>query len=210
MGLDPKRTVAELEELRELTGRRERGPSAWRGPIPGRQGARVASREGGPRPARVEEIDEAGNQWFTLEGGSDKALLIGGAHRFGCRTAAWLDRLPQCPGRRRGCFGESRPTVRRRSRCASSTGPTRRGAALRPGRSSGRRRQPARWPIRKSCASVMTAAGIAPAGTRYTRHGVDPRPGALRRRKEAARERRRVSRAATSSKDPCSSRWICR
>src|SRR4029453_294046 len=27
----------------------------------------------------VEEIDEAGNQWFTLAGASDRALLIGGA-----------------------------------------------------------------------------------------------------------------------------------
>jgi N-carbamoyl-L-amino-acid hydrolase len=38
----------------------------------------------------VEEIDEAGNQWFTLAGGSDKALLIGG-HIDSVPNGGWLD-----------------------------------------------------------------------------------------------------------------------
>ena len=37
-----------------------------------------------------EEIDEAGNQWFTLGGGSGKALLIGG-HLDSVPNGGWLD-----------------------------------------------------------------------------------------------------------------------
>jgi N-carbamoyl-L-amino-acid hydrolase len=38
----------------------------------------------------AEEIDEAGNQWFTLAGDSDKALLIGG-HIDSVPNGGWLD-----------------------------------------------------------------------------------------------------------------------
>jgi N-carbamoyl-L-amino-acid hydrolase len=38
----------------------------------------------------TEEIDEAGNQWFTLAGGSDRALLIGG-HIDSVPNGGWLD-----------------------------------------------------------------------------------------------------------------------
>ncbi len=37
-----------------------------------------------------EEIDEAGNQWFTLRGGSERALLIGG-HIDSVPNGGWLD-----------------------------------------------------------------------------------------------------------------------
>jgi N-carbamoyl-L-amino-acid hydrolase len=37
-----------------------------------------------------EEIDEAGNQWFTLRGGSDRTLLIGG-HIDSVPNGGWLD-----------------------------------------------------------------------------------------------------------------------
>src|SRR6476646_11616080 len=38
----------------------------------------------------VEEIDEAGNQWFTLRGASDRTLLIGG-HIDSVPNGGWLD-----------------------------------------------------------------------------------------------------------------------
>src|SRR6202008_2466869 len=76
MPLDPSRTVAELEELRELTGD-ENGAQrvAWTDTW---ETARVWLRGKVSDTGAVEEIDEAGNQWFTLAGASDKALLIGG------------------------------------------------------------------------------------------------------------------------------------
>ena len=71
MPLDPARTVAELEELRELTGdengaQRVAWTDTWER---ARGGCATRSR----RPARVEEIDEAGNQWFTLAGRAPSA-----------------------------------------------------------------------------------------------------------------------------------------
>jgi beta-ureidopropionase / N-carbamoyl-L-amino-acid hydrolase len=88
MGLDPKRTVAELEELRELTGdehgaQRVAWTDAW-------EQAREWLRGKVAQTGAVEEIDEAGNQWFTLAGGSDKALLIGG-HIDSVPNGGWLD-----------------------------------------------------------------------------------------------------------------------
>ncbi len=76
MGLDPARTVAELEELRELTGdengaQRVAWTETW-------ERARGWLRDALAETGAVEEIDEAGNQWFTLSGRSEQALLIGG------------------------------------------------------------------------------------------------------------------------------------
>jgi N-carbamoyl-L-amino-acid hydrolase len=84
--LDPSRTVAELRELRELTGD-ENGAQ------------RVAWTETWERSrewlrAKVDfaeyEVDEAGNEWFTLRGESDRALLIGG-HIDSVPNGGWLD-----------------------------------------------------------------------------------------------------------------------
>jgi N-carbamoyl-L-amino-acid hydrolase len=88
MGLDPKRTVAELEELRALTGD-ENGAQrvAWTDTW---EQAREWLRGKVAATGAVEEIDEAGNQWFTLAGGSDKALLIGG-HIDSVPNGGWLD-----------------------------------------------------------------------------------------------------------------------
>jgi N-carbamoyl-L-amino-acid hydrolase len=88
MGLEPKRTVVELEELRELTGD-ENGAQrvAWTDTW---ATAREWLRGKVAGTGAVEEIDEAGNQWFTLEGGSDKALLIGG-HIDSVPNGGWLD-----------------------------------------------------------------------------------------------------------------------
>jgi N-carbamoyl-L-amino-acid hydrolase len=88
MGLDPKRTVTELEELRDLTAdengaQRVAWTDTWRASREWLRGKVAAT---GAR----EEIDEAGNQWFTLQGASDKALLIGG-HIDSVPNGGWLD-----------------------------------------------------------------------------------------------------------------------
>ena len=88
MGLDPKRTVAELEELRDLTGD-ENGAQrvAWTDMW---EQAREWLRGKVAPAGAAEEIDEAGNQWFTLAGDSDKSLLIGG-HIDSVPNGGWLD-----------------------------------------------------------------------------------------------------------------------
>jgi N-carbamoyl-L-amino-acid hydrolase len=86
--LDPARTVAELRELRELTGdddgaQRVAWSETWararewlRGKLDG-------------LPVE-EEVDEAANQWFTLRGAADRAVLIGG-HIDSVPNGGWLD-----------------------------------------------------------------------------------------------------------------------
>src|SRR4051794_41544530 len=88
MGLDPKRTVSELEELRDLTGdengaQRVAWTDTWRAAREWLRGKVAAT-------GATEEIDEAGNQWFTLPGASDKSLLIGG-HIDSVPNGGWLD-----------------------------------------------------------------------------------------------------------------------
>src|SRR5687768_12520090 len=88
MPLQPSRTVAQLQELRELTGNEDGAQRvAWtetwaqakewlRGKLDG--------------VGTEEETDEAGNQWFTLPGRSERALLIGG-HIDSVPNGGWLD-----------------------------------------------------------------------------------------------------------------------
>src|SRR6184192_1483767 len=88
MALDPKRTVAELEELRGLTGdengaQRVAWTETW-------ETAREWLRGKVAETGATEEIDEAGNQWFTLAGASERALLIGG-HIDSVPNGGWLD-----------------------------------------------------------------------------------------------------------------------
>src|SRR5581483_10381082 len=88
MPLDPARTVADLEELRELTGNEEGAQRvAWTETW---EAARDFLRAKMEPTGAVEEIDEAGNQWFTLPGASDRALLIGG-HMDSVPNGGWLD-----------------------------------------------------------------------------------------------------------------------
>src|SRR5581483_9878486 len=88
MAVEPQRTVAELEELRGLTGD-ENGAQrvAWTDTW---QTAREWLRGKVAETGATEEIDEAGNQWFTLPGASEKALLIGG-HIDSVPYGGWLD-----------------------------------------------------------------------------------------------------------------------
>ncbi len=86
--LDPVRTVAELRELQELTGdengaQRVAWTETW-------QQAREWLRGKLAGTGAQETIDAAGNQWFTLPGGSERALLIGG-HIDSVPNGGWLD-----------------------------------------------------------------------------------------------------------------------
>jgi N-carbamoyl-L-amino-acid hydrolase len=88
MPLNPRRTVDELLELRELTGdedgaQRVAWTETWakardwlRGKLDG--------------VGAEENVDAAGNQWFTLAGESERALLIGG-HIDSVPNGGWLD-----------------------------------------------------------------------------------------------------------------------
>jgi len=88
MPLDPARTVAELKELRELTGdengaQRVAWTETW-------EAARGWLREKLAGLPLEEEIDEAGNQWWTLRGASEQEVLIGG-HIDSVPNGGWLD-----------------------------------------------------------------------------------------------------------------------
>src|SRR5213080_1172004 len=88
MALQPERTVAELEELRGLTGdengaQRVAWTETW-------ETAREWLRGKVAETGAGEEIDAAGNQWFTLAGASERALLIGG-HIDSVPNGGWLD-----------------------------------------------------------------------------------------------------------------------
>ena len=88
MTLDPGRTVADLEELRELTGNDDGAQRvAWTDTW---ETARSFLRSKLDGTGATEEIDDAGNQWFTLRGASDQALLIGG-HMDSVPNGGWLD-----------------------------------------------------------------------------------------------------------------------
>jgi N-carbamoyl-L-amino-acid hydrolase len=88
MALDPSRTVAELRELQELTGD-ENGAQrvAWTDTW---ERAREWLRSKVAETGAEESVDAAGNQWFTLRGGSERALLIGG-HIDSVPNGGWLD-----------------------------------------------------------------------------------------------------------------------
>jgi hydantoinase/carbamoylase family amidase len=86
--LDPKRTVAELNDLRALTGdedgaQRVAWTETW-------EQARAWLRERVAETGAEETIDAAGNQWFTLAGESERAVLIGG-HIDSVPNGGWLD-----------------------------------------------------------------------------------------------------------------------
>jgi N-carbamoyl-L-amino-acid hydrolase len=86
--LDPARTVAELNELRELTGD-ENGAQrvAWTDTWAEAREWLRGKLDGLPLEY---ELDEAGNQWWTLRGGSERAVLIGG-HIDSVPNGGWLD-----------------------------------------------------------------------------------------------------------------------
>jgi hypothetical protein len=86
--LDPKRTIAELKELRALTGdengaQRVAFTATW-------LTARAWLREKFQTLPVELDTDPAGNLWATLRGKSPRALLIGG-HIDSVPNGGWLD-----------------------------------------------------------------------------------------------------------------------
>ncbi len=88
MPLDPSRTVAELRELRELTGD-ENGAQrvAWTDTWKRAQEWMSSKLDG---TGAVESFDAAGNQWWTLPGATEEALILGG-HLDSVPNGGWLD-----------------------------------------------------------------------------------------------------------------------
>jgi len=86
--LEPSRTVADLRELQELTGNADGAQRvAWTDTW---QTAREWLRGKLDEAGAAETVDAAGNQWFTLPGESERALLIGG-HIDSVPNGGWLD-----------------------------------------------------------------------------------------------------------------------
>ena len=88
MPLNPSRTVDELRELQKLTGdengaQRVAWTETW-------ERAREWLRGKVAGTGAEETVDAAGNQWFTLRGASDQAVLIGG-HIDSVPNGGWLD-----------------------------------------------------------------------------------------------------------------------
>ena len=86
--LDPKRTIAELKELRRLTGdengaQRVAFTPTW---VKTREWFRAKLAE---LPVET-HVDAAGNLWSTLKGRSEKTVLIGG-HMDSVPNGGWLD-----------------------------------------------------------------------------------------------------------------------
>jgi len=88
VALDPQRMVTELKELRDLTGdengaQRVAWTETW-------QRAREWLRGLVADTGAEETTDAAGNQWFTLRGESERAVLLGG-HIDSVPNGGWLD-----------------------------------------------------------------------------------------------------------------------
>ena len=90
--LQPLRTVAELKELRTLTGDAEGAQRVAFTPVWEKARAWLRNKLS-ELPVDVEQ-DEAGNLWATLAGESEQAILIG-SHIDSVPNGGWLD----------GCLG---------------------------------------------------------------------------------------------------------
>ena len=88
MSLNPSRTIAELQELRSLTSdgngaQRVAWTDTW-------QQARSWFKEKLRGLPVKQHLDAAGNNWVTLKGHSERALLLGG-HLDSVPNGGWLD-----------------------------------------------------------------------------------------------------------------------
>src|SRR4051794_24053067 len=89
MPLQPGRTVEELRELQELTGdgngaQRVAWTDTWR-----RAQEWLDGKLAGTGAAK--EVDEAGNEWYTLAGAADGPALLIGGHIDSVPNGGWLD-----------------------------------------------------------------------------------------------------------------------
>src|SRR2546427_9142480 len=102
VALSPSRTVAELKELRELTGNEDGAQRvAWTDTW---ETARAWLRDKLAALPLEHEIDEAGNQWWTLRGASKQAVLIGG-HIDSVPNGGWVGGAPHVGGGGEGVRG---------------------------------------------------------------------------------------------------------
>ena len=88
MPLNPQRTIAELKELRSLTGDENGAQRVAFTPVWVKTRAWLKDKLAG-LPVET-HTDAAGNFWATLPGESDRALLIGG-HMDSVPNGGWLD-----------------------------------------------------------------------------------------------------------------------
>jgi len=88
MALEPSRVVARLEELRALTGD-ENGEQRVAWTETWARGRAWLAESLSDLPLEVER-DAAGNDWYTLAGESERAVLIGG-HMDSVPNGGWLD-----------------------------------------------------------------------------------------------------------------------
>lgn len=86
--LNPKRTIAELKELRALTSDADGAQRVAFTPVWTKARAWLREKVDG-LPLEIHN-DAAGNTWFTMRGESDKCVLIGG-HMDSVPNGGWLD-----------------------------------------------------------------------------------------------------------------------
>jgi N-carbamoyl-L-amino-acid hydrolase len=89
MPLTPGRTVEELRELQELTGdengaQRVAWTETWSRAKEWLEGKLAGT-------GAEQEVDEAGNEWYTLRGASDGPALLIGGHIDSVPNGGWLD-----------------------------------------------------------------------------------------------------------------------
>ena len=105
MALDPGRVVSQLRELQELTGD-ENGAQrvAWTDTWNTARAWLDGLLDGLPLER---ERDAAGNDWWTLRGDSERAVLIGG-HIDSVPNGGWLDGCLNVVAGRRGAAPDRR------------------------------------------------------------------------------------------------------
>src|SRR4051794_20268658 len=89
MPIEPKRAVAELKELRALTGDADGAQRVAFTPTWAKARAWLRARMAAIPGVEVHQ-DPAGNLWATLKGTSDRAMLMGG-HIDSVPNGGWLD-----------------------------------------------------------------------------------------------------------------------
>ena len=202
MPLQPSRTVDELRELRELTGDEDGAQRvAWTDTW---EAAREWLRGKLDGLGLEHEIDEAGNQWWTLPGASERAVLMGG-HIDSVPNGGWLDGALNVVAGGRGPAPPRRGGRARRDRAPRRLG-RRGGRALRALalrlerglRDDGRPGRPAAAARRGG----HRAPGRAPRARR--------RPRRRARGSPAARERGRLPRAPHRAGARARVAWISR